>query len=64
MYWEAQGIDGPLNPCSTRMLWMDLWEVWDGSNNIRFAHSVQLPVLNTEHVKAKTVPLCSDNKCS
>ena len=60
---KLKAVGGPLNPYSTRMLRMDVWKVCDGSNNVRHAYSVCLPVFNAEHMKAKSVPLCSDNKC-
>lgn len=58
---KLKAVGGPLNPYSTGMLWMDVWKVCDGS--VRCAYSVHLPVFNTEHMKAKTIRLCSDNKC-
>lgn len=60
---KLKAVGGPLNPYSTGMLWMDVWKACDGSNNVRCAYSVCLPVFNTERMKVKHVPLCSDNKC-
>lgn len=44
------------------LLWMDVsesvwWQKW-----CEDTYSVCLPVLNTEHMKAKSAPLCSGNK--